>query len=74
MATLANALHPRKALIPILVTDAGMSTLDNELHPRKANVPMLSKDVGIVTLVIWSCPLPTLPTSHVLPRYTDLVE
>jgi len=32
----ANALHPQKALYPMLVTDDGIARLANVLHPKKA--------------------------------------
>ena len=33
IARLANALHPSKALFPMLGTDDGIARLANELHP-----------------------------------------
>ena len=50
MATLANALHLRKAHASMLVTDAGMATLANEMHARKAHASILVTDVGMSTL------------------------
>ena len=47
---LANALHPKKAEAPMLVTDDGISRLANVLHPSKAPSPMLVTLFGIVRL------------------------
>ena len=51
MATLVNALQPRKAAYAMRVTEAGMATLVNELQPLKASLPMLVTDVGMATRI-----------------------
>ena len=47
---LANALHPKKARRPMLVTDDGIARLANALHPLKAQYPILVTEDGIARL------------------------
>ena len=51
IATVVNALHPLKTLLPIVVTLAGMLMLRKAVQPQKAPLSILVRPVPRVTEV-----------------------
>jgi hypothetical protein len=66
--TVANVLHPWKALLPMLVTEVGIDKATNEAHPSKALPPMLVTEVRMVTDVTVA-----FSTFHVLHQSWSMV-